>query len=220
MFDFARRFQLAVGDAARRVALKAAAGLVATIGAGFLLASLWSFLAHELGWGSTLASLAIAGGMLLIAVILFAVSSRRRHEMPTGDDVKREVQARVSLAADATVNRVKSEADRVLGMAETKATSLMDQASFRANKLASDAEQTVMGTVRSAAQTVGLTPSNLKSAEDSMRSGAHQVKQAADTNAGSMAKLLGAFAVGVTIATAIQGNRDDDYDDFDPDDYL
>ena len=36
MFDYARNMQLALSDAGRRVALKAAAGVVIALGAGFL----------------------------------------------------------------------------------------------------------------------------------------------------------------------------------------
>ncbi|TJZ93957.1 phage holin family protein [Paracoccus gahaiensis] len=221
MFDFARRIQLAVGDTVRRAALKVAAGVAGLIAAGFLLAALWSFLANELDWGSTLASLAVGGALLLIAGILIAVSSRRKHEMPTTDDLKREVEARVSLATDAAVTRARTEASRMVDMAETKAHSLMDQASYRATKLAGDAERTVFGGFRDTVRAVGLDSETRQAAGRRVQSGTQQVKQAANSNVGSMAKLFGAFAVGVTLAAKIQESRNaDPAYDYDPDDLI
>lgn len=219
MFDFARRLQLAAGDTARRAALKAAAGLVGVVAGGFLVAALWSVLAVELDLGSAAASGIIGGGLLLIAIVLIVMSSRRKHVMPTTDDLKREVEARVSLASDAAVTRIRSEADRVVGMAESKAHSLMDQASHRAVKLAGDAERKVFGTVRDTARSVGLTTETLQTAERQLRAGKQQVRQAANTNAGSMAKLFGAFAVGVTMAAKLQEGRRRDTR-YDPDDMI
>lgn len=218
MFDFARRAQLAVGDTARRAALKAAAGIVGLVAGGFLTAALWSFLATELGWGSALASLAIGGGLLLITVILLAVSARKKHRMPTTDDLKNEVQARVSLATEAAVARARDEATRMVELAESKATSLMDQAGHRASRLASDAEDKLFGSVRRTASAVGLTSANLHAAERAVKDGGRQLRQASDSNAGSMAKLIGAFAVGVTIAAAIKERRS--ADPYDPDDLM
>lgn len=219
MFDFARRMQLAVGDTARRAALKAVAGLAGLIAAGFLLAALWSFLATELDWGAALASLAIGGGLALIALILIAMSSRQRHAMPTTDDLKREVEARVSLAADAAVARARTEATRMVDLAETKAHSLMDNASYRASKLVNDTERKVFGSVRDTARSVGLTSENLQAAERKVRDGKQQLSQASNSNAGSVAKLVGAFAVGVTLAAKLQEGRQRDHR-YDPDDFL
>lgn len=218
MFDFARRAQLAVGDTARRAALKAAAAVVGLVAGGFLTAALWSFLATELGWGSAMASLVIGGALLAITVILVAVSARKKHRMPTTEDLKNEVQARVSLATEAAVLRARSEATRMVELAETKATSLMDQAGNRASKLASDAEDKLFGSVRKTASAVGLTSANLHAAEHAVKSGSRQVREASDSNAGSMAKLIGAFAVGVTLAAAIKESRS--RDPYDPDDLM
>ena len=71
MFDYAQRLQLALKDTARRSAMKAAAGIVLAVAAGFLVAALWSFLAHNLGWGPALASLVVAGLFILAGLILF-----------------------------------------------------------------------------------------------------------------------------------------------------
>lgn len=221
MFDFARRAKLALGDTARRTALKVVAGVFGLIAAGFLVAALWSWLANDLDWGSTLASLTVAGVLLLVVLILFAMSSKRKHEMPTSDDLRREVEARVSLAADAAVERVRTEASNLVTMAETKATSLMDQAGTKATQFAHDAEDKLFGSIRSTARTVGLTSENLHAAERKVGAGTRAVGAASSSNAGSMAKLVGAFAIGVTIAASLneRRGRDDGHDDYDdPDD--
>ena len=220
MFDFARRVQEAVGDTVRRTALKAVAGVVGLVAGGFLTAALWSWLATELGWGSALASLTIGGGLIVLMIILLAVSSKRKHQMPTTDDLKREVEARVSLATEAAVGRARSEATRMVEFAESKASSLMDQAGTRATKLASDAEEKLFGTVRNTAKAVGLTSSNVTAAKHKLHSGTDQLRQASDSNAGTIAKLVGAFAVGVTLAAAMQERRGHDDLDYDPDDMM
>lgn len=216
MFDFARNAKLAIGDSIRRAAMKVVAGLVAAVGGGFLLAALWSFLANELGWGSALASLVIGVGFVLIAVLLIAVSSRKKHEMPTTDDLKHEVEARVSMAADAAVGRARQEADRIVHLAETKAVSVMDQATYRASKLANDTERKVFGSLRDTAQAVGLTSANARKVQRSANQARQQVKQSANSDTGSMAKLFAAFAVGITLAAKLQESRQDR----DPDDFI
>ena len=74
MFDYAQRLQLALGDVVRRSALKVIAGVVLAVAIGFLLAALWSWLAHGLGWGATMASLAIGGGFVVIGAIILMVA--------------------------------------------------------------------------------------------------------------------------------------------------
>lgn len=212
MFDYVQRLQLALSDTARRTAMKVVAGVVLAVGAGFLLAALWSWLAYRLGWGATLASLAIGGGFVVIALILLAAASKPRHEMPTSDDLKREVEARVNLVADAAADRARQEAGRVMDMAGNKVTSLMDQASYRANKFANDAERRVYSTARETAEKVGLTPENVEAAKRTFASTAETTTRAANSNAGSMAKLIGAFAIGIALANRLRGDRDDDDD--------
>ena len=207
MLDYVNRLQLAVKDTARRSVMKVVAGVILGIAAGFLMAALWSFLAVNLGWGSMLASLTIGGGLALIALIFLAVANRRKHTMPTTDDLKREVEARVSLATDAAVNRARTEAARVVDMAGNRAQSLMDEAGYRANKLAGDTERRVFGMARDAARTVGLTSDNIASLQSGARDATDTAKRAADSNVGSMAKLIGAFAVGVTLAAKVQESR-------------
>ena len=218
MFDFARKVQLALGDTARRTALKAGAGVVALIAGGFLLAALWSFLATELRWGSALASLAIGVLLAAIAALLIAMGSRRKHEMPSTDDLKREVEARVTLAADAAAAKARAEAARVMDMAETKAHALMDQASYRASKLASDAEQKVFGTVRETARAVGLSGQQPRPPRQVFTQPSLNPRPTTVGSAG-MAKAIGALAVGITLAAKLQENRRRDRD-HDPDDLM
>ena len=211
MLDYAQRLKLALGDVARRSAFKAVAGVLFAIGAGFLLAALWSWLATGLGWGSVNASLAIGAGFVVIGLLLLLLT-RPRHRMPTTDDLKKEVQARVNLAADAAVNRARSEASRMVDMAENKVHSVMDQASFRANKFASDTERRVQDLARDTARKAGLTPENVDAARQAAGRASDKARVAANSNAGSMAKLLAAFAVGVTLAAKLRENRRDDDD--------
>ena len=219
MFDFARNAKLALTDKARRAALKGAAGVVAVIGFGFLTAALWSYLANDLGWGSTLASLAIGGALVVIALIIIAVSSREKHKMPSSDDLRKEVEARVSLATDAAVAKARAEANKVVAMAENKAHALIDEAGYRAAKVAGDAERRVFGTVRETASSLGLSTQNIQAAQRSTDKFVQQARQASNSNAGSMAKLIGAFAVGITLAAKVQeGRREDIYHD--PDDVI
>lgn len=213
MFDYAQRLQLALKDTARRSAMKAAAGVILAVAAGFLVAALWSFLAHDMDWGPALASLAVAALFIVAGLILFMMSKKTKHEMPTTDDLKREVEARVSLAADAAVEKARSEAERVVDMAGNKVSSLMDEASYRATKLADDTERRVFGVARSAAQAVGFTQSNLDTVRSKVEDAQDTLSRANSTNAASMAKLLGAFAIGVTLAAKLRERDDeDDYD--------
>ncbi|WP_282603217.1 phage holin family protein [Paracoccus sp. PARArs4] len=184
MIEFAQNLKRGISDSFRRTGMKIGGGIVAAIAFGFLTAALWSFLAVELDWGSTLASLAVGGGFLVIALALFIAARKPRHRMPTGDDLKREVQARVSLAKDAAVGQVRSKFDEAVQPLKEKA------------------------------ERAGATPERAAAVRDGAIHGASQVDQAASTNLGSMGKLIGAFAVGLTIASAIRGRNDDD-DDFD-----
>lgn len=217
MFDFAQKMQRAVADRARGLGLKAAAGLVVLVALGFLLAALWSFLAHELDLGSTLASLVIGIVLVVIAAVLIVVS-KPKQPMPTTDELKREVEARISLATDVAVDRARTEAARVVDMAGNKASSLMDEAGYRAAKLAGDAERRVFGTVRDTARAVGLTAETSRDVKREFRNVKAGASRAANTNAGSMAKLIGAFAVGVTLASTLSERRN--RTEFDEDDLL
>ena len=228
MIDYVQRLQLALSDLARRVGLKAVAGVVIAVGAGFLLAALWSFLAIQLGWGPTYASLAIGAGFVAIAAILLILSSRKKYEMPTTDDLKREVEARLALAADAAAERAKAEALRVLDMAETKALAVVENASYRALKLADDAERRVQGFVHDTARAVGLGPkalrrnprgvpptesgSGVSQPGDVDRTGATRQANPSDgrspaATSSTSAMVVGALALGLTLAARRRRNR-------------
>lgn len=212
MFDYAQRLQLALKDTARRSAMKAVAGVVLAIAAGFLIAALWSFLAHDLHWGPALASLAVSVLFIVIGLVLFTMSKNARHEMPSTEDLKKEVEARVSLAADAALLKARSEAERVMDMAGNKVSSLMDEATYRANKLADDTERRVFGVARNAAQAVGFTPTKIETVRSRVEEATGTLSRATSSNAASMAKLLGAFAIGVTLAAKLREQYDDDDD--------
>ncbi|MTE02162.1 phage holin family protein [Paracoccus sp. YIM 132242] len=215
MFDYAQRLQLALKDTARRSAMKAAAGVILVVAVGFLIAALWSFLAHDLGWGPALASLVIGGVFVLIAIILLAVSKKPKHEMPTTEDLRKEVEARITLAKDAAIDKARSEAERMMDVAGNKVVSLMDEASFRANKLADDTERRVYGVARHAAESVGLTSTNISTMRSKIDDATNTLSRANNSNAASIAKLLGAFAVGITLAAKLREGREseDDEDD-------
>lgn len=209
MFDYAQRLKLALADTARRSAFKLAAGVILAIGLGFLLAALWSWLAIGLGWGPVHASLAIGLGFVVIGGGVLVATARPRHKMPTTDDLKREVEARVSLAADAAVQRARSEALRMAGMAENKVHSMMDRATHRASSFAGDA-----------ARKAGLSSENVEAAKRAASHASQKASDAANSNAGSMAKLIAAFAIGVTLAARLRDSRRQPPDDFDEDDFI
>lgn len=215
MFDYAQRLQLALKDTARRSAMKAAAGAILAVAAGFLVAALWSFLAHDMDWGPALASLAMAALFIVVGLILFVMSKNARHEMPTTDDLRKEVEARVTLATNAAVEKARFEAERVVDMAGNKVSSLMDEASYRATKLADDTERRVFGVARSAAQAVGFTQTNLDTVRSKVEDAQDTLSRANSSNAASMAKLLGAFAIGVTLAAKLREREDEDPYDYD-----
>lgn len=203
MFDYAKRLQLALGDTARRTGIKVAAGAVLCLGMGFLLAALWSFLANELGWGATYASLTIGGGFMVIAAVMWAVAAKPRHDMPTNEDLKREVEARFNLAADAAADRARSEAVRMMDMAENKIHSVMGNASYRASKVADDAERRMHGFAR------GTSQAGRNSHRD-------DDPDAPQGSGGNTAKIVAALALGLTLAAKMRGRRrrprDDDDD--------
>ncbi|MDB6178545.1 phage holin family protein [Paracoccus sp. Z330] len=205
MFDYARRLQLALGDTARRSGMKVAAGALVVIGAGFLIASLWSWLATGLGLGPTIASLIVGGAFVFLGLIAFLLASKPRHRMPTSDDLRREVEARVNMAADAAVDRARAEAMRFAGMAEHKARSVMGNVGLRA----SSAERRAQDVARDAAERSGLTEENLRAAQERMDQAAAATSRAANSNAGSMAKLAGAFVIGLALASKLGSRRED-----------
>ncbi|ABL69494.1 phage holin family protein [Paracoccus denitrificans] len=221
MFDYTRNLQLALTDRLRRAGLGAGAGVALLIGAGFLLAALWTWLAHHLGWGALGASLAIGIGFVLIGLVVMLVAKRERHPVPTTDELKAEVEQRLMLAADVAIGKATGAADAALERASQKASLLMEQAeqrvhsvtdslSYKADRMADRAEARVYDAARrageGAARKLGLPP-------DALRRAAGQVQGASQSRAAAIAPLIGAFAVGMTLASRLQARRHRDEPD-------
>ncbi len=219
MFDYAKNMQLALTDMVRRAAVKAAAAVVIAIGAGFLIAALWTFLAYTLDWGSLGASLAIGVVFVVIGVIVLMRGNKVKHPVPSTDELRAEVETRVSLATDAALEKARIKATEVVDSVENKVYGVVDEVSYKAHKLADDAEAKVQTFTRTAATTaaskVGLTPKVMSDAQDAL----DRVKT---SNAATIPPVLGAFAAGIALASRIQQwrHRDDEpYDDFDDDEF-
>ncbi len=229
MFDYSRNLQLALTDKLRRAGLGAGAGVALLVGAGFLLAALWTWLAHHLGWGSLGASLAIGLGFVLIGLVVMLMAKKDRHPVPTTDELKSEVEERLMLVADAAIGKATGAADAALERASQKANRLMEQAeqkvhsvtdnlSYKADLMVDRAEARVYGAARRAGETVtdklGLSP-------DTLRRASGQLHEASQSRAAPFAPLIGAFAVGITLATRLQNRRrrDDGAKDWTDDSY-
>lgn len=236
MFNYTRNLQLAASDMARRLSLKAGAGVIIALGLGFLLAALWTFLAHNLKWGSLNASLAIGGVFVVIGLIVLMLGSRQRHRMPSPDELKSEMQEHLSLATDAVLDRVSDRAERALDSAqhrvegaidlahttannvmrgaEQKVCSLVDTVSFGANRFAGKAEARAQQAGHQARdfaeEKLGLTPERLESASTRISEGAQRVKS---SNLAAVAPVIGAFAVGMTLASRLRERWRDEEDD-------
>ncbi|MDF3905463.1 phage holin family protein [Paracoccus sp. AS002] len=222
MFDYTRKLQLALTDRLRRAGLSAGAGVALLIGAGFLLAALWTWLADHLGWGALGASLAIGLGFVLVGLAVMLMARKERHPVPTTDELKAEVEQRLMLAADMAVEKATGAADAALERASQKAGQLIDQAeqrvhsltdslAYKADRMADRAEASVYGAARrageSAVGTLGLPP-------DTLRRVAGQVQGASQSRAAAVAPLIGAFAVGMTLASRLQHWRHRDEPDW------
>jgi len=213
MFDYARRMKLAVSDMGRRAALKAAAAVLALIAAGFLIAALWTLFARTFGWGPLWASVVVAVLFGVIAGVLLAMSSKVEHPVPSTDELKREVEARVSLAAKAGMDQAKEKAREVMDLAENKVHAAIDTASYKASSLVGDAEAKVQqfarNTVSDAARKVGLDGGPV----DELLDLVGEVRQ---SRAGPVLGVLGAFVVGMALASRM-GQREEYEDDWSPD---
>lgn len=232
MFVYAKNMQLALSDKLRRAGLAAGAGVVLILGAGFLLAALWTWLAYHLGWGSLGASLAIGILMVVIGVIFLMMAKHERHPVPSTDELKLEVQqqlhlaadtalAKASDAADQAVDRAASKANELLDTAESKAHALFDTAehkvhsvadnlAYRANRFADQAEARVYGTARGVGE---ATAQRLGFASRPSPGAAGQGgDDASPSRAAPFAPVLGALAIGITLANRLQHrrHRDDD----------
>ncbi|WP_242007859.1 phage holin family protein [Paracoccus sulfuroxidans] len=232
MFDYARRMRLALEDTARRIGQKAAAGVVAAIGAGFLLAALWTWLAHHLDWGSAVASLVLGAVFVILGLGVMLGSGRVRHRPPTPQDLRNEFEEKLGIATDVvigrvsdrvgqTVDRAQAKASQFVNEAENRLHSFADTVSYRADRFAETTEhkvQDLAARVGETAAKVGLTSENARKVGEQV---SEKVEQAKASNLAAVAPVIGAFAVGMTLATRLQGwrHRDDDLideeDDFD-----
>lgn len=207
MFDYARNMQLALSDAGRRAAMKAAAGAVFALAAGFLLAALWTFLARNLGWGPLGASLAIGILFVIVGVVLLSMSKKVEHPMPSTDELKAEVETRLSLATDAALEKARMKAVEVVDNVENRVHGFVDNVTHKAERFADDAEAKVQGFTRNlagqAAQKVGLTPQFFAEAQDTVE----RVKR---SDMATVPPLLSAFAVGIALANRVQAWRHSD----------
>lgn len=227
MFAYTSKLQLALSDKLRRVGLAAGAGVVLVIGAGFLLAALWTFLARNMGWGPLGASLAIGAALVVIGLICLLMARVERHPTPSTDELKTEVQEQLNLMADTALTKASAAADAALERASDKASHLMDRAEqkvhlvsddlgYRANKLADNAEARVFGAARrlgdSTAARFGVSPQMSRRAGDTLR-------QVRGSNAAAFAPLLGALAIGITLASRFQDWRHRDEQEDRPEDW-
>lgn len=219
MFVYTSKLQLALSDKLRRAGLAAGAGVVFALGAGFLLAALWTFLAQNMGWGSLYASLAIGGGLVVCGLVCLMMAKTVRHPTPSTDELKSEVQEQLHLLADSALSKASGAADAALGRASDKAVHLLDRAEqkahlvaedlgYRANRLADTAEARVFGAARrvgeDTAARFGLSSGQSR----------HAGQRAGKSNLATLTPVLGAFAVGITLASRLQHwRRGDDRED-------
>ncbi|AGT08634.1 phage holin family protein [Paracoccus aminophilus] len=233
MLDYARRMKLAASDIARRAGVVAAAGILALTGLGFLLAALWTFLAVRLEWGPLNASLVIGAVFLILGLLLLVFGTSKRHEAPTAADLRAEVEERMSIATDVVLDRVSGRAERAIDKVRETAgdaleaaqstaqhladvtgnrvQSLVDSVSYRASRVADDVEAKASGLVRGAddmAERIGLTAERREKL-------AEGIDKARSSKLGTIAPVIGAFAIGITLANRFQSWRhgDDDEDD-------
>lgn len=238
MLPYVVNLKAALEDTGRRLALKSGAGVLILIGVGFLIAALWTGLAYHLHWGAMWASVAIGGVFVVIGLIVLATSGGQRHRVPpisqlTADmnEVVRTsattaidtVMDRVGAKTDETVNKVRATAERVAGQASQTFHSMVDNVAYKANSLADGAEARAQSFAHKAedraAKAMGMSTPEL---EDRIAEG---VDRAKSSNLAAVAPVVGAFAVGLTLANRLWGRRDDndalidEDDDFDDDLY-
>lgn len=159
MLDVTRRFHLALSDLGRRAGLMAGAAIAGLVGAGFLLAALWSWLAHGLHWGPALASLAVGALCAVIAGGLMLAARKAQHDMPSTDDVQAELHARARLATDAAIGAVKTRAEQARSAAGQRLHGLWDRVRYRADRAAAGLDTTAARVAETVAETVGGTAS-------------------------------------------------------------
>lgn len=213
MFDYVNKLQLALGDKARRTSLKLGAAVAALIGLGFLIAAAWSLLAWNLELGPAMASLIVGGVFALVGAVIWTQSNPERHPMPTGDELRAEVEMRLQGATDAAIDKVKSTATEAVDNAQAHVSAFFGAAPDKARNMAKTAGAGVgamaSNAVKGAATKAGISDDGLD-----------EVKATVERAAPGVG-LVGAFAVGMAIANALASRRNEEdlyFDDYDDDD--
>ena len=219
MFNYTRNMQLALTDKLRRAGFAGLAGLMFLVGAGFLIAALWVWLADHLGWGALGASAAIGGGFLVIGAAILLAAGKERHPTPTTEELKTEVGEQVNLMTDAAIakvtdatnaslNRASQRVSRIMGLAGQKAQSAADEVAYQADRYADRAEAGAYRMARKAGEAIdprskaGEPPSKPKVAD-----AAPEGSQDVAGRLGGAAPLIGAFAIGLTLASRLRDGR-------------
>lgn len=227
MLDVTRRFHLALSDLGRRAGLMAGAGLAGLVGGGFLLAALWSWLAHGLHWGPALASLAIGALCVVIAGVLMLAGRKAQHDMPTAGDVQAELEARAKLATGAAIGAVKTRADQARSAAEQRLHGLWDRVRYRADRAAEGLDTTAAKVAETVAETAsratgrgaagrggsGSRPGGVPPQDplgDVLHNARDMAEQFARSRAAPGVALVSAFAVGLALANLFGGDDEDD----------
>ena len=209
MFNYTRNMQLALTDKLRRAGLAGVAGLMLLVGAGFLIAALWVWLADHLDWGAMGASLAIGAGFLVIGVVILMTAGKERHPTPTTEELKTEVGEQMNLMADAAIakvtdatnaslNRASQKVTRIMGLAGQKARSAADEVAYQADRYVDRAEA---GAYRMARKASEAMDHRSKADPDGSPDTAPDAAPDDSGRLGGVAPLIGAFAVGLTLAS-------------------
>ena len=204
MIDYLRHLRLAVSDAGRRAGLKTAAVALMAVAGGFLVAALWTFCARNLDLGPLGASLIVAALFFGGAVVLWIMGSKVRHPAPTTEDLRREVEVRASLAADAALDMAKARAVDMVDYADGKVHSLMDRGQHKIQSFASSAEERVLGVAEEAAQSLSRKADAGLSAAQEVVGAVRQVRAAP----GAALLALGVLAF---VVARRRSDRDDLY---------
>lgn len=206
MWDVNRRFHLALSDLGRRAGLAVAGGVLMAVGAGFLLAALWSWLAHGLGWGPAAASLAVAGLCLLAALGLLLAARRARHAMPGAGDVRAEAEARARLATQAAVGAVKTRAEQARNAAGQHLQGFLDRGRYQADRAASGLDAAAE---KVAEKMAGGSPGPMADpVAEAMETARGMAEQFARSRAAPGVALVSAFAIGLALANLFGSDED------------
>ena len=199
----------ALTDKLRRAGMAGVAGLMFLVGAGFLIAALWVWLADHLGWGALGASAAIGAGFLVIGAAMLLIAGKERHPTPTTEELKAEVSEHVNLMADAAIakvtdatnaslNRASQRVSRIMGLAGQKARSAADEVAYQADRYVDRAEA---GAYRMARKASEAMDHRSKADPDGSPDTAPDAAPDDSGRLGGVAPLIGAFAVGLTLAS-------------------